>query len=169
MMKKTLLSIITMAIVTSNTAYAAHSVQKDIVVEAEIAEPLILTKADGSPLNSLKLDYLPEQGDASSEFYFESPAALKVRQSIKITANKDARVKLSLAENFYMVGTNGENDRLYPDIFINENMLQGVDYDYEFTPDNRVQELRLEAEVPEDAKPGDKYTGVLKLVMESAP
>ncbi|EEQ09951.1 hypothetical protein ymoll0001_36990 [Yersinia mollaretii ATCC 43969] len=169
MMKKTLLSIITMAIVTSNTAYAAHFVQKDIVVEAEIVEPLILTKADGSTFNNIQLEYKPEKWNGIGSHLVFSPAKLTVKQPIKIIANQGARVKLSLAENFYMAGANGENDRLYPDVFIDDNMLQGVDDDYEFTPDNRVQELRLETEVPDNAKSGDKYTGVLKLLMESAP
>ncbi|CNI22099.1 CS1 type fimbrial major subunit [Yersinia mollaretii] len=169
MMKKTLFSIITMVIVTSSSAYAAHSLQKDILVEAEISEPLILTKADGSPFNGIQLEYKPEKWNGIGSHLMFSPAKLTVKQPIKITANQGVRVKLSLAENFYMSDIKGGNGLLSPDVFIDENMLQGVDDDHEFTPDKGVQELRVEAEVPEDAKPGDKYTGVLKLVMESVP
>lgn len=99
-MKKTLLSIITMAIVAilaSNSAYAAHSVQKDISVEAKIAESIIITmdKADGTPFNSLELEYGPYSAGGMEK-------ALSGVQSIKITAPQSTKVRISLAEEFVM-------------------------------------------------------------------
>ncbi|WP_145520792.1 CS1 type fimbrial major subunit [Yersinia mollaretii] len=170
MMKKTLLSIITMAIVTSSTAYAAHSVQKDIVIEVEIAESLILTKADGSPLNSLKLDYKPDRWTATSSeggMMVYDPE-LTVIQPVKITTSQGAKVKVSLAEEFYMSDIKGENELLYPDVYIGGQQLS-FEENTELALDNKATTtLEISAE-PEDVKPGDKYTGVLKLVMESAP
>lgn len=170
MMKKILLSIITMAIVASNSAYAANSTQKDILVEVEISEPLILTKADGSPFNSIQLEYNSGRWNGMIGYHARYyPAKFTAEQPIKITATQGTKIKISLAENFYMSDIKGGNGLLSPDVFIDENILQDVDDDHEFTPDKGVQELRVEAEVLEDAKPGDKYTGVLKLVMESVP
>lgn len=174
MMKKTLLSIITMAIVTSSTAYAAHSVQKDIVVEAEIVEPLILTKADGSPLNSLKLlpdlEYtrMQSSGPNRDPRGSQDPIYLGVRQAVKITANQGAKVKISLAEDFDMLNTGRKS--LSPSVYI-DNLKLDFGKSHKLMLDNKAQtsELRVVGAPPRDAEAGEKYTGILKLVMESVP
>lgn len=177
MMKKPLFSIMTMVILTSSTAYAAHSVQKDIVVEAEISESLIITmdKADGSPFNSLELTLDPSYGgagyipQANSDSLGPNPGYLVAIQPVKITAPQDTKVEISFAEEFVMHHVKGEDKQLYPDVYIDgeELFLSG---EHEVIFKNKVRDITLEVVVQDShTKPGDKYTGVLKLVMESVP
>lgn len=174
-MKRTLLSIITMVILASGSAYAAHSVQKEIAVEAEIAESLIITmdKADGSPFNSLELTLDPSYRGAgyiphiNSDSLGPNPGYLAAIQPVKITAPQDTKVEISFAEEFVMHHVKGEDKQLYPDVYIDgEELFLSVGYEVIFK--NKVRDITLEVVVQDSGtKPGDKYTGVLKLLMES--
>ncbi|CNK65815.1 Uncharacterised protein [Yersinia mollaretii] len=177
-MKRTLLFIITMAISTilaSGGAFAAHSIQKEIAVEAEIVESLIITmdKADGSPFNSLKLTHAPRHlgsGYVFQDYAFgPSFSYLVATQPVKITALQGTKVQISLAEEFVMHHAKGEDVRLYPDVYIDGEELSILD-GYDIILKNKEKDVTLEV-VARDylTQPGDKYTGVLKLLMESVP
>ncbi|CQD38397.1 hypothetical protein [Yersinia mollaretii] len=172
MMKKTLLSIITMAIVTSSSAYAAHSVQKDISIEVEIAESLIITmnKADGTPFNSLNLtldhNYFGTGYVHSDSSFSAAPSYLVATQPVKITALQDTKVEISLAEEFVMHHAKGEDKRLYPNVHIDDEELSLLSGS-EIILKNKEKDVTLEVVVQDSGtQPGDKYTGILKLVME---
>ncbi|CNF35398.1 CS1 type fimbrial major subunit [Yersinia mollaretii] len=164
-MKKTLLSIITMAILASGTVFAAHAVQKDIAVEAEIAESLIITmdKADGSPFNSLELGYymgVKSQGTKDR---------LVGQQSIKITANQGAKVKILLAERFVMHHAK-KDQKLYPFVRITDfnRRIEHILENNQSAILARSNNVALTVLVPDaNTIPVGEYTGVLKFIMES--
>lgn len=167
-MKKTLLFIIAMAISTilaSGGAFAAHSVQKEIAVKAEIAESITMTKTDGSPFNSLKLEY---QQEADSQGFYKFPKFFG-SQSIKIISRQGGGVRIRLAEVFSMSDINGKNRTIHPDVYIK---TKGVFRRLTTTSKLRFSTghtvLHVVAE-EYNAKPGDKYTGTLKFIMESVP
>ncbi|WP_145520791.1 CS1 type fimbrial major subunit [Yersinia mollaretii] len=167
MMKKTLLSIITMLILASSSAFAAHSVQKDISVEAEIAESIIMTKADGSSFNYLELGYQPPQPVSNNPASAFQRPRLSGSQPIKIISSQGEKVRMSLVEKLEMSKTKGGTEIFHPYVYIN-NLMLGTNRWVGFTLSNKelTAVLKVARAVPSDAKPGDKYTGVLKLVME---
>ncbi|CNK82097.1 Uncharacterised protein [Yersinia enterocolitica] len=176
MMKKTLFSIITMAIVAilaSGSAYAAQSVQKNIAVEAEIVESLIITmdKVDGSPFDSLELTLNSGYfgvGYVYSGPHESAPKYLVATQPVKITAHQGTKVQIALAEVFVMHHVKGEDKRLYPDVYIDGEELFLLD-GYDIVLKNKEKDVTLEVVVQDSGtQPGDKYTGVLKILMESA-
>lgn len=60
MMKKTLLSIMTVVALASSTISYAQPFEKDIPVTAEINGSISMTKDTGAALNDITLDYDPK-------------------------------------------------------------------------------------------------------------
>ncbi|EMQ3399288.1 hypothetical protein WG294_003525, partial [Yersinia enterocolitica] len=85
-MKKTLLSIMTMAILASGSANA-QPLNKDISVSAEVHSNINLDKATGGDLNSIDLKYDVNSNDGTHTF----------NEQIKIQATGGVnRVKVAL-------------------------------------------------------------------------
>lgn len=178
-MKKTLLSIITMAILASGSAYAAQSAQKNIAVEAEITKSLIITmdKADGSPFNSFELKY---ESSGDQALGYSSPLLIGT-QRIKITAPQGTAVRISLTEELVMHHEKKAGKKLFPSVHLGDRVLSGgnaniiLAHKYTYSGKQHGAYLR-DADVyllvfveNADTIPAGKYTGVLKLVMESVP
>ncbi|HDL8284603.1 TPA: hypothetical protein PXQ99_001370, partial [Yersinia enterocolitica] len=96
-MKKTLLSIVTIAILASSSVHA-QPLNKDIRVEAEVHPKISLDKAlGGGGLNDIKLQYNVNSNNGTHTY----------KEDIKIKANGGAnRVKVALLEEFSLENGN---------------------------------------------------------------
>ncbi|CNK28482.1 CS1 type fimbrial major subunit [Yersinia aldovae] len=157
-MKKTLLSIVTMAILASSSVYAA-SVNKDIDVEVEVLSSVKMTSPTGVEIKQLKLDYDTTLGDGN----------YNISQPIEISSiNGYNKVKLRLAEEFKLEESSGTGKE-FTAVGV---MVGGLAIDH--TTDQTInlangkanQVLTVAGKASVDALDGEVYTGTVKLVME---
>ncbi|AJJ64126.1 CS1 type fimbrial major subunit [Yersinia aldovae] len=157
-MKKTLLSIVTMAILASSSVYAA-SVNKDIDVEVEVLSSVKMTSPTGVEIKQLKLDYDTALGDGN----------YNISQPIEISSiNGYNKVKLRLAEEFKLEESNGTGKE-FTKVGV---MVGGLTIDH--TTDQTInlangktnQILTVAGKASVDALDGEVYAGTVRLVME---
>lgn len=165
-MKKTLLSVITMAILVSGSANAEH-LNKDIRVEAEVHSKLSLGKAiGGGDLNDIKLQYDVNSKDGTHIH----------NEQIKIQANGGSnRVKIALLEDFSL--ENGNDKFTDHSVSIGGKLLQSpvailgalrpINQFFDLANGEVTLELIMSAKEPINAAAG-VYSGIAKLVIEES-
>ncbi|CCQ38647.1 CS1 type fimbrial major subunit [Yersinia enterocolitica] len=164
-MKKTLLSIMTMAILASGSANA-QPLNKDISVSAEVHSNINLDKATGGDLNSIDLKYDVNSNDGTHTF----------NEQIKIQATGGVnRVKVALLEDFSL--ENGNNKFTDHSISIGGKILQSpvamlgalrpINQFFDLANGDVTLELIMSAKEPKNAPIG-VYSGTAKLVIEES-
>ncbi|ELI8099173.1 TPA: hypothetical protein PXN07_002262 [Yersinia enterocolitica] len=158
-MKKTLLSIMTMAILASGSASAA-AVEKDITVEAKIITAIKVSKDNGRALDSVKMVYDPIKNDGHFSHV----------EKIKLSSIGGTKIKVSLREAFEMNDAN--NTKKFTDykIDIDGEELTHTGGTKTFVLANNKEfsgDLKIQAKQPVGAVDGDVYSGVLKLALEA--
>ncbi|EKN5090236.1 TPA: hypothetical protein PXJ58_003806 [Yersinia enterocolitica] len=161
-MKKTLLSIMTMAILASGSAYA-QPLNKDISVSAEVHSNISLDKATGGDLNNIDLKYDVNSNDGTHTF----------NEQIKIQASGGVnRIKVALLEDFTL--ENGNNQFTNHSISIGGKILQSpvalfgpINQFFDLANGDVTLELIMSAKEPKNA-PAGVYSGTAKLVIEES-
>ncbi|WP_186367822.1 CS1 type fimbrial major subunit [Yersinia kristensenii] len=165
MMKKTLLSIITVATLLGSVSVYAQPLNKDIQVEAEIHSSISLSKANGSALNDIKLSYDAGQNNGT---YTHS-------ENIKIQATNAGKIKIALAEALSLEnGTNipftnhqvtlGGKSMLPPVLLLGNN--RPINQFFDLVGNETVLELKISAQEPQGAAAGEIYSGVARFIVE---
>ncbi|CNG72053.1 CS1 type fimbrial major subunit [Yersinia enterocolitica] len=158
-MKKTLLSIMTMAILASGIANA-DTKQIDITVTAEVPAKINLTKIDGNELN--KVDLIPTQVLGRHEH----------KETISLSGNS-AKIKVNLAKSFTLTHSTEKNVTFKThEVVLGGLPLQGgllgkiaIDQTYALTANKADLELVISADEPTSHKSGI-YSGTLELQIE---
>ena len=157
-MKKTLLSIMTMAILASGSANAVP-VDKDIIVEAKVVTAIKVTKDNGHVLDTVKMKYDPVQNDGNFTY----------TEKIKFASIGGTKIKISLREAFEMNDTS--NTKKFTDYKIDidgdELTHTGGVKTFGLTNQKFSGDLNINAKQPADAADGEVYNGVLKLALEA--
>ncbi|AJJ23366.1 CS1 type fimbrial major subunit [Yersinia enterocolitica] len=156
-MKKTLLSIVTIAILASSSANAAP-VEKDIAIEAKIVSAIKLTKNSGRALDAIKMTYDPVKNDG----HFTHT------EQIKFTSLGGTKIKVSLREAFAMLNSNNKTFTDYKVNIEGKELKNGSAAEFfDLTNTDFSGSLNISAKQPIDAVDGEIYTGVLKLSIEA--
>ncbi|MGT3206064.1 CS1 type fimbrial major subunit [Yersinia enterocolitica] len=157
-MKKTLLSIMTMAILASGSASAAP-VEKDIAVEAKVVTAIKVSKDNGRALDSIKMTYDAVKNDG----HFENI------EKIKFASIGGTKIKVSLREAFEM--NDNSNTKKFTDYKIDiggeELIYGGAEKSFDLVNQEFSGDLKIQAKQPADAVDGEVYNGVLKLAVEA--
>ncbi len=157
-MKKTLLSIMTMAILASGSASAAP-VEKDIAVEAEVVAAIKVSKDNGRALDSIKMAYDAVKNDGHFNHI----------EKIKFASIGGTKIKVSLREAFEM--NNNTNTKKFTDHKIDidgqELTFGGGEKTFDLANKEFSGDLEIQAKQPADAVDGEVYSGVLKLAVEA--
>lgn len=157
MMKKTLLSIMTMAILASSTAAYSNPVNKEIKVEATIPALFSMDDAQGKAIEDAPLIM---KHDATSNAYI-------ITKSVKLNGNS-AKLQVTMTHAFKLV--DGLNTK---EFVLNTPTLGGKDLvlnnAVEFTKGefDKNMDLVISGKEPADALGGETYTGTLKLKLET--
>jgi hypothetical protein len=158
-MKKTLISIITLAALASSGVYAKSAEQK-IEVEAEILSTVEVKDAGtGGALGKLTMGYDTALGDGN----------YNLSKPIQISSiNGYKKVKLTLAKEFELVENNGTGKKfdnagvMMDGIVIDQNSSHTVDLN------NGIADkvIVIAGKANQDALDGEVYAGTVNLVME---
>ncbi|CNI78272.1 CS1 type fimbrial major subunit [Yersinia bercovieri] len=157
-MKKTLLSIMTMAILASSTAAYSNAVTKDITVEATIPSLFNITSTDGTPLELATLKMGQNLAGAAGDYIITHP--------IKLRANGDG-IKITVAENLELKETKANKVFTNIAVKLNDTPLatnNPIDILKGNIEDN--YELVISGKQPDNANTGEVYSGTLKLKLE---
>ena len=158
MMKKTLLSIMTMAALLSATSVsAAGPVSKDITVEAKITEVITLTKANNSRLDNIKLTYDVDKNDGS----YTNSTDIKI-----MVTNSDPKVNIKLAEEFKLIDSSGLKKFTDHSVTLGGQKITTANTNFDLEGNQSFSgSLIINAKQPVGAV--GTYSGTLKLVLES--
>ncbi|CNI35303.1 alpha-related fimbriae minor subunit 1 [Yersinia massiliensis] len=157
MMKKTLLSIISMAALLNVTTTHAAPLEKNITVEAEIVDVIKLTKTNGTKLDNIKLNYDYTGNDG----YYTNTTGVKI-----ILTNTDSKINIKLAEDFELVSTAGGNDKFTNySVTLDGKDITTVNNKFDMAAKQLEGNLTITAKQP--AVAAGTYSGTLKLVLES--
>ncbi|CQD38394.1 CS1 type fimbrial major subunit [Yersinia mollaretii] len=156
MMKKTLLSIMTMAaLVSSVTATAVESMEKSIIVSAEIPHVITMQKNGGGDVDRITLE--PGFGNAPADVYGAS-------ENIAIR-NGGADIKVNIVGDFKLKSLTAPGEREFTEltVILGGEQLKGNDA-------NKIKsgniELMIHGKKPSEAIAEEKYSGTLKLNLE---
>lgn len=181
-MKKTLLSIVTMAILTTSISananvmtslqsgidiaqgiqsmnqnvYFKPALTKEITVELEVPSIVKFSKSNGDELNLIKLSL-----DSAMNSY-------KATENIRVESNgDDSHVRIGLGKPFELVSNNGSKiPSSTPVVTIGDTMLIGTAM---FPLTNSVLDTTLNINVNGNGlKSAEVYTGTLNLVIETS-
>ncbi|HDL7733205.1 CS1 type fimbrial major subunit [Yersinia enterocolitica] len=156
-MKKTLLSIVTIAILASSSANAAP-VEKDIAIEATVVSVIKLTKDSGSELDTIKMAYDPVKNDG----HFTHT------EQIKFTSLGGTKIKVSLSQPLLMNGPQGKTFSDYKIEIANQEVtFMGPPKIFNLVGNDFSGDLNVSAKQPKNASDGEVYKGVLKLSIEA--
>ncbi|MEY4921588.1 MAG: hypothetical protein RLY17_305 [Pseudomonadota bacterium] len=157
-MKKTLISIITLAALASSSVYA-KSVEQDIQVSAEILSTVKMSDPAGGALAPLKLDY--DTALADGTYNLSKPIQIS-------SINGYKKVKLTLAEEFKLVETNGTAKEFARAAVMIDHMPIGHNSSHTVDLNNGTADkvITIAAKANQDALDGEVYAGTVKLVME---
>ncbi|AKF40010.1 TPA: pilus assembly protein [Yersinia enterocolitica] len=157
-MKKTLLSIMTMAALASSTVVCAVPMHKDIPITAEIHSSISVTKNGGDQLNNIELAYDSIANDGTFEY----------TEDITIQSNSGSKVRIKLREPLTIENDQGAL-KGFDDIIvrIGGTELATVDKTFLLNGHNQTNnKLVIRAKKPGDAVSGEIYTGTLALAIE---
>lgn len=156
-MKKTLLSIITMAtLVGSMVAYAAP-MEKEIPVSVTINGVMSLTDDKDVDISSLTLGY-----DAIDKKH-------TLIQPIKITSNTGNKVSFTVKEALTLT-EEVDGSKVFKEAEVklgNQKLTTGQAGVFQLTGTVFEKTLSITAEQPDDAESGEVYSGTLKLSIEA--
>lgn len=165
-MKKTLLSTMAIAALIGSTTVYAQPLEKNIQVEAEVHSIVSMNKADGSPLDKIKLNYDAAKNDGT---YTHS-------ENIEIKATNTDKVRVRLSDVFIL--KNGKNKFFDHVITLGEEEIYSGSVDgtrqyflgkgtsFDLTNGHAtVLPLVISAKQPKNSAVGI-YSGVAKLVIE---
>lgn len=159
MMKKTLLSIITVAVLASSTIVCAQPFNKDIPVTAEINGSISMTKGNGDALNDIALDYDHASNDGTYEYM----------ENVTIASNTGAKVNIKLRNPLVLEGDSSGEVKTFNDVVVQlgRSQLNGAGTSFVLGAHNELnQALTIRAKKPAEALSGETYTGTLQLTIE---
>lgn len=156
MMKKTLLSIMTMAALVSSTTATAVGETKEITVSAEIPHEITMKKSNGEDIK--KIELVPDNN---------SSATYGATESILIGSHGQD-VKVNLVEDFELTSaTDSSNSFTDLKVTMDGTELATTPQKIEGSSSNNIaMQLIIVGKAPSTSKGGEKYTGVLKLNLE---
>lgn len=162
-MKKLTLSALMFAALTSFTAYADYT-QQNIDIDAEITDFVSLVDSRNAKLSSITLTR--NLNDYNNPVY-SSTQTVQLR-----SANPaDTRVSIYLESEPTLIANEGaQNEKRFTDLRVNLDGLElevGVGQATIFNKDVDL-DLIVNATVPQNAATGERYTGVIPLMLESA-
>ncbi len=155
-MKKTLLSIMTMAILASSTAAYSNAVTKNIIVEATIPATLDMTDALGEAINTtpLKMVHDPDND------------AYTMTQPVKFKGNGDG-LKVTMIEQLKLEEKATKKDFGKIDLKLGlHNLEAGRAIELGKDDLNKDVDLVISGKAPIGAEGGETYSGTLKLTLE---
>ncbi|WP_267248899.1 CS1 type fimbrial major subunit [Yersinia sp. Marseille-Q5920] len=158
MMKKTLLTIITVAALASSTIVCAQPFNKDIPVTAEINGSISMTKSNGDALNDIALDY-SMMNDGTYEYI----------EDVTIVSNTGAKVNVKLKSPLVLEGDSDGAVKTFDDVavYLGNSKLDGAGKSFFLSASNEInQALVITAKKPAEALSGETYTGTLQLTIE---
>ncbi|MGE4801164.1 CS1 type fimbrial major subunit [Yersinia hibernica] len=158
-MKKTLLSIVTMAALVSSAAVYAQALEKNIQVEAEVHSVVSMNKADGTPIDKIKLNYDVQNNDGT----YTHTENIKIKSA---TANK---VNISMPDTFELKDKDGNHEFTDHKVTLGgkdmKPSLKAVSFDLDTASNDTDLDLVISAKQP-DSAPAGIYSGIVKLVIE---
>ncbi|OVZ86701.1 hypothetical protein CBW58_21605 [Yersinia frederiksenii] len=159
-MKKTLLSIITMAALVGSMAAYAAPIEKDIPVSATINGEIIILNSEGAPFgnDTLELKY----NSADKEHTFE--------ERISIESNTGDSINITYKDGLILQEkTSGDNKEFKSVTVKLAGKTLTVDQAQKFDlAANKFEDtLNITAEQPDNAKENEVYSGTLKLSIEA--
>ncbi|WP_145566992.1 CS1 type fimbrial major subunit [Yersinia aleksiciae] len=159
MMKKTLLSIMTVAaLISSASVYSAVS-NKTIQVEAEIPRMITITKSGGGVIRTLKL--LPVENDATK---YTASEDIKILDN----SNNDPKVKISINRDFALTeSVNQVKAFTGLEVKLEDTILTDAGAEFSLADVNTSVKLTITGESPVNGVSEERYTGDLKLTIES--
>ncbi|WP_145509066.1 CS1 type fimbrial major subunit [Yersinia alsatica] len=156
-MKKTLLSIITMATLVGSMAAYSAPMEKEITVSATINGVMDLTDENGKGIDALNLEY-----DAIGKKH-------SLTLPIKITSNTGNKVNVIVKEEL-VLAEKDNTDKVFSGVEVklgDEVLSVNKAQDFSLTSTAFETDLSITAEQPSDAVSGEFYTGALKLSIEA--
>lgn len=156
-MKKTLLSIITMATLVGSMAAYAAPIEKDIPVSATINGVMSLTDDNGTDINALTLDY-----DSIDKKH-------TLAQPIKITSNTGNKVNVVVKEAL-VLAEKDDASKVFSGVEVklgNEVLAVNQMKDFKLISSVFEADLSITAKQPDDAVSGEVYSGTLSLSIEA--
>ncbi|CFQ49645.1 CS1 type fimbrial major subunit [Yersinia aleksiciae] len=159
MMKKTLLSIMTVAALISSASVYSQTVDKNIQVEAEIPGMITITKSGGGVIPTLKL--LPVENGAKK---------YTVSEDIQIVNNfnNDTKVKISINGDFALTES-VDKVKVFSglEVKLKDTILTNAGNEFLLADVNNSVKLAITGESPDNVLSEERYTGELKLTVES--
>lgn len=154
MMKKTLLSIMAMAVLASSTV--AHS--KDVVIPVEAEVLPVLGFVDATTLSPITLVKLEKHPALPNQHVIKMPAILH-------TNDGDKRATITMKNPLRLVNSDGDELTTKMVEFAREELSTRATL-FNSVEVNQAQDLNIIVEEPPAAKTGS-YTGSLELILES--
>ncbi|WP_145494962.1 CS1 type fimbrial major subunit [Yersinia bercovieri] len=157
MMKKTLLSIMAMAILASSTAAYSNPVTKEITVQATIPAIFSMNDDKGGPIETVPLKMVH---DADKGVY-------TITKAVQLSGN-GGDLKVSVAEELQLVET--KSGRKFSEIKLeldSTELKSGTPIKFEKSKFNQDVNLVISGKEPVDAVGGETYSGTLKLTLEA--
>lgn len=159
MMKKTLLSIMTVVALASSTISYAQPFEKDIPVTAEINGSISMTKDTGAALNDITLDYDHTKNNGSYEY----------TENITIESNTGSKVNIKLRNPLVLEADTNGPVKVFDDVVVKLGSaeLNGAGVNFNLSAHNQLNRaLTIKAKKPATALSGEIYIGTLQLTIE---
>ncbi|WP_186369533.1 CS1 type fimbrial major subunit [Yersinia bercovieri] len=157
-MKKTLLSIMTMAILASSTAAYSNAVTKDITVEATIPAIFSMNDDKGEAIEAATLKMV--QDTTNKDTY-------KITKAVRLSGS-GGDLKVSVAEELQLV--EAKSGRKFSEIKLeldSRELKSGTPIKFEKSKFNQDVNLVISGKEPVGAVGGETYSGILKLTLEA--
>ncbi|MBS0056188.1 CS1 type fimbrial major subunit [Yersinia sp. Marseille-Q3913] len=159
MMKKTLLSIMTMAILASSTAAYSNAVTKDITVEATIPASFSMSDDAGKAIESAPLKMTPDADNKGSYIITKPVRFTGNGKGLTITMNKE--FKLVESTGAIKEFTDIELKLDSQDLTLRNQVKLGQD------KLGQSVNLVISGKEPDHAMEGETYSGTLQLKLEA--
>ncbi|AJJ11490.1 CS1 type fimbrial major subunit [Yersinia rohdei] len=158
-MKKTLLSIMTVAALACSTVVSAQPVNKDISVTAEVNGAITMKKSNGDALNNISLEYN----------YTDNNGMYEYAENVTIASNTGAKVNIKLRSPLVLEGDASGEIKTFDDVVVRLGRIDLNEAGKTFALDasNEINgALTIKAKKPAEALSGETYTGTLQLAIE---
>ncbi|MDN0119110.1 CS1 type fimbrial major subunit [Yersinia frederiksenii] len=159
-MKKTLLSIITMATLVGSMAAYADPLEKEIPVSATINGEIIISSNGGAPFgnDTLELEY----NSADKKHTFE--------ELISIESNTGDYINVTYKDGLTLQESISGNSKEFKNVTVKlagQKLIIDKAEKFNLISNKLENKLNITAEQPDDAKENEIYSGTLKLSIEA--
>ncbi|CNK67200.1 alpha-related fimbriae minor subunit 1 [Yersinia frederiksenii] len=159
-MKKTLLSIITMATLVGSMAAYSAPIEKEIPVRAVINGEITISDTDGSSFGGSELELVYNAIDKKHTF----------EEVIKIESNTGNSVNVTYKDGLTLQEDSSGNSKKFKNVMVklgDQELTIDQPLNFIFAANKLENTLNITAEQPDNAVADEVYSGVLKLSIEA--